>query len=243
VLDEKLKCIDREMKKEPFIILLTFLSVVLNGQPSCNVSTVAPSNIYYSGPAGSYTMATNSATLYLCDNATLYDSTVTGDRITMINAGAKYYWRPCGAGPSEIYIKNGGTLIVKNSSCLTSKNIISEAGAIIMDPYGVLSSFTSTYSCASITFSLVNCAVGISEPHFSGHKVRLYPNPGSGILNIDVENADFENGQIEITNALGQIAFNLPYSRSIDISELEKGFYTVKTIGPNHQALSKFIKE
>ncbi len=71
-----------------------------------------------------------------------------------------------------------------------------------------------------------------------------YPNPTSGIIYLPMLPSIGENATIEIFNNLGQIILTLPYSTTIDVSKMGRGYYTLKISTPQEQSYSyKFIKE
>ena len=85
---------------------------------------------------------------------------------------------------------------------------------------------------------------GINEMKKIAGKILLYPQPAQNLLNIVANNNEFENSEIEISNALGQTVLKLHYLNSIDVSQFSSGFYYLKIISQNKQVnYSKFIKE
>lgn len=85
--------------------------------------------------------------------------------------------------------------------------------------------------------------VGISE-NYKNNKLSIYPNPTTSILTISSSNISQINSKIEIVNTLGQIVLIQWYSKSIDVSVLSKGLYTLKVITQENEIYySKFIKE
>ena len=89
-----------------------------------------------------------------------------------------------------------------------------------------------------------SATAGINEMKKIADKILLYPQPAQNLLNIVANNNEFENSEIEISNALGQTVLKLPYSNLIDVSQFLSGFYYLKIISQNKQVnYSKFIKE
>lgn len=61
--------------------------------------------------------------------------------------------------------------------------------------------------------------------------ISIYPNPGNGICNIEVN----RETKISVSNAVGQIVYEdkiLPGISTIDLTSLEKGLYTVTFFDP-----------
>lgn len=72
----------------------------------------------------------------------------------------------------------------------------------------------------------------------------IYPNPTTSILTISSSNATGTNSEIEVVSTLGQTVLMQSYSKSVDVSMLSKGLYTLKVITQNKEIYySKFIKE
>ncbi len=73
--------------------------------------------------------------------------------------------------------------------------------------------------------------------------IKLYPNPSSSSLHISDEQNDLSNSTIEITNNIGQIILQMPFSRSIDVSTLPEGCYFITiTTNQSQRFHGKFVK-
>ena len=68
---------------------------------------------------------------------------------------------------------------------------------------------------------------------------NLYPNPTTGILNIT--NIDFD--KINIYDIAGKLVTHFESTTKIDLSNLSKGLYFVKTISKNGTTINKVILE
>ena len=64
-------------------------------------------------------------------------------------------------------------------------------------------------------------------------EISVYPNPSTGILNIDFETND--SFSVEVTNIIGEIVLmkELESNASIDLSNFDKGTYLVKVSNSN----------
>ena len=73
---------------------------------------------------------------------------------------------------------------------------------------------------------------------------NVYPNPNNGIFNISISNS-VENQTIEIKNIIGQIVYSETASNSsvntIDLSDLDKGVYTVSLVSESGISTAKKI--
>jgi hypothetical protein len=76
--------------------------------------------------------------------------------------------------------------------------------------------------------------------------VKIYPNPVSNILNINLLGIFNKQSYIQIVDAKGSVvieqkAMNNP--QAIDVSKLAKGIYLVKINNGGSYITSKFVKE
>lgn len=74
--------------------------------------------------------------------------------------------------------------------------------------------------------------------------VRIYPNPASGLLNVDIASGNFS--AVEISNAIGQRMVYQPIISSlmsINISSLAPGLYYIALKGSTGTVVKKFIRE
>ncbi len=79
----------------------------------------------------------------------------------------------------------------------------------------------------------------------SNGRLKIYPNPTTDFLNIDVK-ADYEINEMEVFNMMGQKVITCPnvlHEKTIDVSALQMGTYFVK-MNTSHGIISKtFIKD
>jgi pimeloyl-ACP methyl ester carboxylesterase len=93
------------------------------------------------------------------------------------------------------------------------------------------------------TFILNNTIhVGIDE---KGKKqTTVYPNPVAAALNIRSEIYHVNEGRMEIFNSVGEKMMSVPFSPSIDVSQLASGMYMIKITQPDTPCgYFKFIKQ
>ena len=83
--------------------------------------------------------------------------------------------------------------------------------------------------------------VGVTNLTNNNETFKIYPNPASTILNIDIANAD--QSKISIMNYLGQTNFTTTNQKQIDITNFTSGLYFI-TIEFGHKIFTqKFIKQ
>ncbi len=114
-------------------------------------------------------------------------------------------------------------------------NINSKAG-IYFDDNEVVMTNTAT--------TTVGCPVTTVKQVQKGFSVNIYPNPTTGILNIDIDKDAFDS--YTITNVLGSELFSADISGNhnrVDINYLPKGVYFAILRGKNGTEVRKFVKE
>jgi len=83
---------------------------------------------------------------------------------------------------------------------------------------------------------------GINEIMLDNKKLLIYPNPCSQTLSISLE--DSKGYEINIFDYTMKLVLNSPYSKSLNIFDLESGVYLIEIITTdNHKYHTKFIKE
>lgn len=108
--------------------------------------------------------------------------------------------------------------------------------------------YTDVYGCinsANHTVSVVNC-VGVGENKALG--LELFPNPTTGLLNINISAHQFNNADLKIIDAIGKEVYhqnNLTidgtYSATIDLSAQPQGIYFVIINGDDQRASKKIF--
>ena len=86
--------------------------------------------------------------------------------------------------------------------------------------------------------------VGMEEI-YSSDLINVFPNPSSNKLFISSKNESELNGELSITNSIGQMVyFNNNFSSNyIDISKFSEGLYVLRFSDGNNYTTSKFIKK
>ena len=72
------------------------------------------------------------------------------------------------------------------------------------------------------------------------NKVKLYPNPSTGIVKITTENIV----KVQVVDVLGKVVYinnSISNNTNIDLSNLQKGVYLVKINGENINITEKLI--
>lgn len=90
-----------------------------------------------------------------------------------------------------------------------------------------------------------NSTVSIDQQKAADETVSVYPNPSSGLVNIDLKGVMAENVNIEVYNQVGQLVYSATYNESkglfeIDLRDQASGVYTIKLISDG-QVISKRV--
>jgi hypothetical protein len=107
-----------------------------------------------------------------------------------------------------------------------------------LTPYAVGLGFGIHLMCtgtSSATSGLIYGSVGCSDiiagivnkNMIEENSIKFFPNPTSSILTISSNQLGLEKTTLEFVNNLGQMVLVIPFSKQIDVSYLETGFYFV----------------
>jgi PKD repeat protein len=169
-----------------------------------------------------------------------------------------YVSKDCGNTWTIRYAKKGNNLVT-NGGSLVSGNFVPTVSWHWRDDVANLGTTFQGLSNILLKFELVakgngnyiyiddiniTVNVGMEEKDISS-KIKLFPNPASGELNIAFE--EIANGKLKILNTLGQVIYenevNMAESRSINITNWSKGVYLLQWQTATENTLYKFIKE
>jgi hypothetical protein len=112
---------------------------------------------------------------------------------------------------------------VSNSLGIYSFNPISSG------TYNIIYTYTNNLGCSVdvVCQKTVNVCTNIKENENSYYTIQLFPNPGTGLFQCQVDN-EIKNGEIIVMNSLGQtVYFNRINEgiNNIDLSSLAKGLF------------------
>jgi len=188
-----------------------------------NSSTYTTSGIYKDtliNAAGCDSVVTLNLTIITIDNTVSKNGVI----LTANEVGANYQWLDCNNSYSVI---SGAT----NQSFTATSN-------------GNYAVEITKNSCVdtSICYSITN--IGIIKNSF-GDKLVFYPNPTSGIVNLEF-GSNYKNVQIIIRNSEGKLVKYQEFKKEQNISiEIEgsKGIYLIEVISEDKKAIIKVVKQ
>ena len=144
-----------------------------------------------------------------------------------------------GAGYSQ-YLWNTGE---------TTQTIVvdgAQLGAGLYDYWAQAWSANDCYGLDSIEITVIN-ADGIGD-HTDAYIVNVYPNPSSGLFNIELKGFKEEKLNVSVYNAQGQLVYQRAYEASnkqenfkLDLREMAKGVYTLRFESKSINHVEKLI--
>lgn len=108
-----------------------------------------------------------------------------------------------------------------------------------------------TDSCAAVSPNFVevikasgdDCTSSTSDFEASNNSIKIYPNPVSDIINIDLDVVLSSDATIEIYSILGEVLVRQKYEKTIAVNELHTGYYIISIIDKGRSFSQRFIKE
>ena len=108
---------------------------------------------------------------------------------------------------------------------------------------------TTQYACAGgdeVLVEIKDCT-GIDE-HHQQVSISLFPNPTSGIFNLELESVDKHSVSIKVMSVSGVLVYEKPgieingqYSQQLDLSTLSSGVYSVFIVGDGFVINKKIV--
>ncbi len=190
----------------------------------------------------------NWKTTFLDDNNTVKTYTITVDTVKYVTVNSfvlkqlvVHYANQTGSGPLKITERFGYNQFMFNYT-----NYM-----VGFCDYDYFNSFLcyedSTFGLKQFTNKPCDYTyyVGLKENYNNGKMMKVYPNPTSGILNLDLRNfLSTENYSVKIVNLLGQNVMEGKLEESLNISSLKNGIYFVQLFDKEKLiATEKIIKD
>lgn len=204
---------------------------ICEGQ-SAIVSTSGSGNTYtlLPGGIGGYTFAVSpQASIVYTIVASNQSCTATQQLPITVNALPQLSVSSSAAeicvGESAIITAAGAITYTWTNGVNTAQQQVSPATTTIYQVSG-----SSSEGCQNtITIEQrVSACTGV-EKRTSEGSTRFYPNPGQGIIEVEVNSAPV-TARVEVRNYLGQLVYTSDLSERIDISAFEKGIYIVSVV-------------
>lgn len=142
-------------------------------------------------------------------------------------------------GESATLTASGASTYTFNPGGVNVNNVVAPG---ITTTYTVTGTDTKGCSNTAVVTQNVDACTGLKENSFSKTGIRLYPNPGKGLFNLETD-MDYE---ISVVNAIGQVVYSSGLSsgtNELNLEHLAKGIYVVKLYNATNSKNIKLIKE
>ncbi|MDI9340500.1 MAG: T9SS type A sorting domain-containing protein [Sediminibacterium sp.] len=179
--------------------------------------------------------------------ATIYSVTGTGVNGCIKTATSAVVIKPL---PTVTAVSSASLICTGQSAVITPSGAVSysiSGGTFTISP-SVTSNYTITGTAANacsntivFTQSVSVCA-GIDKIAYTGHEVKLYPNPVTDKLYLEVNGDADKRAEVEVLNVTGALLFKyeLVTNRTeVNLSTLDKGVYLVRV---NHSGSSRVFR-
>ncbi|KJD34718.1 hypothetical protein PK35_02885 [Tamlana nanhaiensis] len=79
----------------------------------------------------------------------------------------------------------------------------------------------------------------------SNSKLKIYPNPSTGIINIKVDDVDLKDSHLSIYDSMGRLIFNkkLNSNNELDITNFSSGMYLIKIFNKEEVLIKRITKK
>jgi N-acetylneuraminic acid mutarotase len=145
------------------------------------------------------------------------------------------------AGQTTTLYATGAPLLIWSTGWIGDTLVHSPS---VSTNYSVTGMSINGCTSSAVYFKNVDLCLGTGKSNLDGKYVSVYPNPTRGIVDIDCDGLG-SRIQIRITSLLGQEVYNgfISCKEKIDISDFDKGIYTVVLLEGSVISRIKIIKE
>ena len=95
--------------------------------------------------------------------------------------------------------------------------------------------------------SRLKIVLGFRQTNTFQNNLKVYPNPASGVINVNVSNIESEL-VLDLINIMEELCIRIPwsqnrssFSKQLDLSSFEKGVYFVRVYNSNQNLIKKII--
>lgn len=200
------------------LLLITLLISGLASQAQCN-----PSIAGSTAPITLNMITLTSGDSWVCESLLSTDNGAATNIYLENNASLN-----CFGCTSTIWATAGTTVNIYSNGTPTVYHVPS---ASVIDVSGM----ATTIACPTITYDYTNapgggCVAGVGVNEYADNSLNVYPNPNDGRFSIEMPESLTANHQIAIYSMEGRLVKTidaLSVKNSIDLSNLESGFYII----------------
>jgi hypothetical protein len=208
-------------------------------------------------PSGATTYTYSSGSAVVTPTATsAYTVTGTGTNACVGNAISNVTVTPLptvlvASSPTLICAGQAATLTASGATSYVW-NTTSTLTAIVVSPtvttnYTVTGNSNGCSKTATVSQNVSPCT-GINSFVSTTSEINIFPNPSTGVLNIDLKSVSSENINIQIVNSIGAVVLSSSAksneTKTVSIQNLANGIYFVKVLEGNSViSIQKVVKD
>jgi hypothetical protein len=160
--------------------------------------------------------------------------------VAALNNSGTFLWASAVSGPADAYENNSYESGI--AVCAESSGNVYATGALLSGgTFGFIN--LPGYTRSDVFITKLSSVTGINE-YTENNGIHIYPNPGSGIFNIQSDKGFDNKTEINVYNYLGEIVSQTtPHSSkfNLDLSAQQKGIYFLQIISDKDATLEKII--
>lgn len=188
-------------------------------------------NIYITGQFGA-TASFGSHNITAVDSSDIF--------IAQLNNSGNFTWARTVGGPADAFENLGYES--GNSVCADPSGVAYATGSLLSG--GTFGSTSLTgYDRTDAFLTKITTFVGINETA-GADSFHIYPNPGTGIFNIQYDEAFGKKTEINIYNYIGELIYqtnSITSDFKLDLSKEQKGMYLVQLKSDKNTLLEKIV--
>jgi hypothetical protein len=185
----------------------------------------------------------------------IYEVTSAGVPIYTISTGAKsaqaHRYSDCyinNAAPPQPTVTQAGPTLNSSSAATyqwyMNGNLIAGATSQTYTPTGggtYVVRTTDANGCVYVYSSGFSILTGMKENNISSNALVISPNPGNGVIDIQLKNINIQKINVSVYDALGRNVFTSRDRTHLDLSALPEGMYNVIVEFNDAKAVSKKV--
>jgi hypothetical protein len=159
--------------------------------------------------------------------------------IAQLNNSGNFTWVRSVGGVADAYEELG----YESGNSVTASSGVAYATGSILNGGTFGSTNVTGYGRTDAFLTKLTTIVGIDE-NSTINSFHVYPNPGSGIFNIQYDGAQGKKSEVNIYNYLGELIYQINSGSSsikLDLSKEKKGMYFIQLKSEDSVSLEKIV--
>lgn len=162
------------------------------------------------------------------------------------------------ANNTPVYVNDGNKIVILHDAALLTNTTQTDMLRIVYSSLSGTDICITAAEAVNTSYEMPNSTLDVCLPNnevYTGisnyilnYNMNIQPNPGNGILSLNIQFAEKQSGNIEILNSEGKLCATIPFNQkqnfvqTVDISTLKAGVYYIKTITEKGIGINKYIK-